>query len=462
MKTKNNSILVIGQEIYAHLNQRGTGYITFIHGEQDPASCANVCGVISHGGRPEFDIVFEDGSYSSRLPESILRGVQWDILENVVSSDRLAELLEANQKKTAADTLKRKQDAAAWAAEVERVKTAPEYAHLKHGENQYSAKSAAANLRADLKKHFPGCKFSVRKSSHNAVNVSWTDGPTEKEVKAYSDKYEGGGFDGMTDCSYWDGSPFIDVFGGCQYLFTNRDESDEFIADSLAYVGEKYNWEKKEDLTVEAFKSGSLYHRPLDEEKNNHEHHWNVQAEARRWMAEQSRYVAPAPKGGAKRTAPAPAKEEGPKVVTLKCCCCGERTKGRQWHNLEPGLGVCPKCVTFMEEHGEDVASLCGVAGINHSIQDTQESPTKADGETLPAADTPALKMTATTHTTKGHNIWVVSLVERVARDKYMELLSHAKELGGYYSRYSKGGAIPGFIFKHAQKAGDFMRCANV
>ena len=62
-----------------------------------------------------------------------------------------------------------------------------------------------------------------------------------------------------------------------------------------------------------------------------------------------------------------------------------------------------------------------------------------------------------TTHTKKGHDLWVVQLSQRVEKDKYRELNSKAKMLGGYYSSYAKGGAIPGFQFKTAEAAQQFM-----
>lgn len=55
------------------------------------------------------------------------------------------------------------------------------------------AKEVAKTLRTELKKAFPGCKFSVRcsgSSLHDSINVAWTDGPTEKQVEAIAKKHE--------------------------------------------------------------------------------------------------------------------------------------------------------------------------------------------------------------------------------------------------------------------------------
>ena len=62
-----------------------------------------------------------------------------------------------------------------------------------------------------------------------------------------------------------------------------------------------------------------------------------------------------------------------------------------------------------------------------------------------------------TTHSVKGHDLYVVKLSDRVERDTYKELVSKAKKLGGYYSRYAKGDAIPGFQFKTMEDAERFV-----
>lgn len=63
------------------------------------------------------------------------------------------------------------------------------------------SKEVAKYIRNDLKKNFPGVKFSV-KSDYNSVRVSWTDGPAAKQVDAIIKKYAGGSFDSMIDLSY--------------------------------------------------------------------------------------------------------------------------------------------------------------------------------------------------------------------------------------------------------------------
>lgn len=61
-------------------------------------------------------------------------------------------------------------------------------------------------VRKQLKREFPGVKFSVKSSTYSggaSIRVSWTDGPTEAEVKGITSPYEGGGFDPMIDMAYY-------------------------------------------------------------------------------------------------------------------------------------------------------------------------------------------------------------------------------------------------------------------
>lgn len=60
-------------------------------------------------------------------------------------------------------------------------------------------------------------------------------------------------------------------------------------------------------------------------------------------------------------------------------------------------------------------------------------------------------------HTKTGEPLWVVQLAWRVDKEKFSELASAAKRLGGYYSSYSREGAVPGFTFREAGQADQFI-----
>lgn len=70
----------------------------------------------------------------------------------------------------------------------------------------YTTAETAKAIRTALKAAFPATKFSVRSSNYaggSSIRIGWTDGPTGKAVKAVAGGFEGKGFDGMIDMSYY-------------------------------------------------------------------------------------------------------------------------------------------------------------------------------------------------------------------------------------------------------------------
>ncbi len=60
-------------------------------------------------------------------------------------------------------------------------------------------------VRSALKLAFPMIKFSVRSKSYSGgahITISWTDGPTTRDVESITQAYAGGGFDGSIDLAY--------------------------------------------------------------------------------------------------------------------------------------------------------------------------------------------------------------------------------------------------------------------
>ena len=115
--------------------------------------------------------MFLSGSSSRRLPECILRGVQWRILNRPGSEAEIAVAVanaEAVERQRAADA------AAADAAhetELARLRAAPEHTTLHQGDERHGGKLAAANIRVELRRAFPGVKFSVRVPDHGSVRI---------------------------------------------------------------------------------------------------------------------------------------------------------------------------------------------------------------------------------------------------------------------------------------------------
>jgi hypothetical protein len=63
------------------------------------------------------------------------------------------------------------------------------------------------------------------------------------------------------------------------------------------------------------------------------------------------------------------------KIVTLTCCCCGESTRGRQWHNRDTGFGLCPACADWIAKSTtpEDMRSCYGERGIHYDIKENEK-----------------------------------------------------------------------------------------
>ncbi len=77
--------------------------------------------------------------------------------------------------------------------------------------------------------------------------------------------------------------------------------------------------------------------------------------------------------------------------------------------------------------------------------------------EAPPAALCGSVAIQRTKHTQKGYDLFVIQLPARVSRETFMSLLQDAKALGGWYSSYSVGGAVPGFQFKSEAGAKAFL-----
>lgn len=101
-----------------------------------------------------------------------------------------------------------------------------------------SATDTAKMLRRALKSEFPGVKFSVRTSKYAggaSIDIRWTDGPTEAQVKRIADLYQGATFDGMRDLKEYRSTVLVsddgpeEVHFGADFVFEKRTHSPEFL-----------------------------------------------------------------------------------------------------------------------------------------------------------------------------------------------------------------------------------------
>ncbi|MDU1575965.1 MULTISPECIES: LPD29 domain-containing protein [Pantoea] len=281
MKMHNAQAVVIGQVVSTVLYNRGRGVVFAVHGEQKPASVGSLSGCVSYGGNATFDIAFESGGISRGLPESILHGKQWSIFPEIKSGEETARIVKHAESEERRRQQEKEEEERLYAAECERLKTAPEYAALSQDKN--GAVQVTSNIRKELKARFSGVKFSVRMRSYDSVSVNWIDGPTEEEVKAVTDKYKDSYFDGMQDMSVSCASPFNRIYGGVGYVFTDRDYSDEMKGKAVDMIAKKYGSSLEgEEITLARFNTGELYRVGCD----YFWHNQGVQGEINRKLAE--------------------------------------------------------------------------------------------------------------------------------------------------------------------------------
>lgn len=255
-------LLCVGQVVSTHLYGWGRGIVFGIHGEQSPMTVSHSGGgVIARGGSAVFDIVFHGGKICRGLSESILHGIQWQIGDDVCSQDDIDRLLGVALLEEKKWEQAKQDKKTAFDAEVERLENTPEYSHLKKiDDNRHTSAATvvSANIRIELKKCFPGVKFSVRKTSFDAVTVRWEDGPQIEKVECLTRRFKDGHFNSMEDIFDYNESPFNVVFGGIHYISVERQYSDDLISHAIDKSRERFGHQVPERVNVEAYRKGQL------------------------------------------------------------------------------------------------------------------------------------------------------------------------------------------------------------
>ena len=166
----------------------------------------------------------------------------------------------------------------AFSFEVKKLKTLPEFFHLKmiDSNNASVAVVVSSNIRLLLNKHFPTVKFSVKKTSYNSVSVRWEDGPRCEQVEEITSKLKSGYFNSMEDVYEYSESPFNAVYGGVNYVTLDRHYSDELIEKALTECRETFGNEVPVWADVESYKKGELFNVNLGSLFND-----NLQSEIR-------------------------------------------------------------------------------------------------------------------------------------------------------------------------------------
>ncbi len=248
MSTIHTGALVVGQVL--ETGRYGRAVIARIHDRSQEDSVIELVGssaivsAIVSAGNAAFDLVYYNGVRSKFVPECIIRGgLPWIVHSEVISQVELDRLNKAADDKEHQDAEDKARADAAFTVAKNSIQEAPEYKHLKKmadNKGKSEAVIVSGNIRSDLKKAFPGVKFSVKKSSLANIWITWTDGPTKEDVGNITAKYEHGNFNGMEDIYEYSSTPFNSVYGGIDYVSTNREVSDQLIEKAIIELRERF------------------------------------------------------------------------------------------------------------------------------------------------------------------------------------------------------------------------------
>lgn len=115
-------------------------------------------------------------------------------------------------------------------------------------------------IRKALKASFPRIKFSVRSSNYaggSSISIHWIDGPTTKQVKVVTDRFQGSDFDGMQDLKTSRGP--IEVDGErvkilADFVFTERHYSPNAYAAAARAIGDYWGIDAPEVTISDSYR----------------------------------------------------------------------------------------------------------------------------------------------------------------------------------------------------------------
>lgn len=251
--------LHIGQLVHCILYGGQDGYISKIDGEQKPETIRTLgggCGLT--GGNANVSVHFATG-HDSQVPEAIIRGVQWYIgaepLSDEIVADCIIQAIEIDTEYNLAVKQRLEAKEAEAKARTEQMENLPKQYHFletvkayeqRTGKTYCSRVCAAQNIRRELAKEFQGIKFSVTSSifsGGNDINISWTDGPTTKEIDDIVNKYNDHATDYTGDFRDPTNEVFNSLYGGAKYVMTNRRMSKETEEAMRPWADEQFKLE---------------------------------------------------------------------------------------------------------------------------------------------------------------------------------------------------------------------------
>ena len=180
-------------------------------------------------------------SHAQPISKKFGIGFYYDI-SHTFSPDEIAKAIQRAEETTVRHIAEATAKAEADRIELEALPW--KFPHLTVIKNKYEERATIKkNLVAHLKKTFPGVKFSVTKHSYDAMDVSWINGPSRREVEKVTGMFEDHVNDASGDFRDYSPSLFNTVFGGYKYIFESREVTED-IYDALnkqGYTREEVN-----------------------------------------------------------------------------------------------------------------------------------------------------------------------------------------------------------------------------
>jgi hypothetical protein len=225
------SDLRFGRRIHCILYGGKNGTIFDVHGTPDLGNSKTIFGNVGHhvtGPQADIDVVWDNGTISRRVPECIVKGVQWSFLDqpdqtNDVISKALTHAENEQKRKIGIEEgLKQAFDTG---VRIFRENAELSYMEQTPTDGSYCdhTKLVAKNIRKQLKKTFPSVKFSVRKEHYDAIWVEWraadnSETVTQKTVRETLSRFQTGYYDMHTDTHRKSPTSFNAVYGGVSHL----------------------------------------------------------------------------------------------------------------------------------------------------------------------------------------------------------------------------------------------------
>lgn len=134
-------------------------------------------------------------------------------------------------------------------------------ADLKNNPTKSSSANCAIAIREELKTNFPNVKFSVKSSNFaggDSVSITWSDGPTNDQVREITRKYQYGSFNSMEDMYEYTNSR-ADL-PQTKYVQERREISEEVNNVVKEAVRKLFNfsnlseWEQEREINSYAYK----------------------------------------------------------------------------------------------------------------------------------------------------------------------------------------------------------------